>query len=159
MKKEKIGKTLRTLFLVFGLMIILIVMIGVVRGEDESEKYNRLTGETLPPGTNDPNAVDLPEGFKGKTESGMTYESSTYSVCDEPSCKRRAKEDLNAGSYRKGGLFAGGIGNKGGSAEEEGGAVLGKADAALAASIFHYKKYTVKQVKDYLKKKGVCVRE
>ena len=34
----------------------------------------------------------------------------------------------------------------------------GKADAALCASIFHYKKYTVKQVKKYLKEKGVVVR-
>ena len=34
----------------------------------------------------------------------------------------------------------------------------GKADAALAASIFHYKKYSVKQVKKYLKNNGVEVR-
>jgi len=35
----------------------------------------------------------------------------------------------------------------------------GKADAALAASIFHYGKYTVKDIKDYLKNRGVIVRE
>ena len=34
----------------------------------------------------------------------------------------------------------------------------GKADAALAASIFHYKEYSVKQVKEYLKKRKVRVR-
>ncbi len=34
----------------------------------------------------------------------------------------------------------------------------GKADAALAASIFHYKKYSINQVKKYLKKNGVEVR-
>ncbi|MGG4491547.1 imidazole glycerol phosphate synthase subunit HisF [Metabacillus idriensis] len=34
----------------------------------------------------------------------------------------------------------------------------GKADAALAASIFHYKETSVKEVKDYLKKQGVNVR-
>lgn len=34
----------------------------------------------------------------------------------------------------------------------------GKADAALAASIFHYGQYTVKQVKEYLKAHGVPVR-
>ena len=34
----------------------------------------------------------------------------------------------------------------------------GKADAALCASIFHYKKYTVEQVKKHLKEKGVVVR-
>ena len=34
----------------------------------------------------------------------------------------------------------------------------GKADAALAASIFHYNKYTIKKVKEYLLKKGVEVR-
>ncbi|MBN2422178.1 imidazole glycerol phosphate synthase subunit HisF [Candidatus Woesearchaeota archaeon] len=36
---------------------------------------------------------------------------------------------------------------------------LGKADAALAASIFHYKKYTIKEVKSYLRERGVVVRE
>lgn len=34
----------------------------------------------------------------------------------------------------------------------------GKADAALAASLFHYQELTVKEVKDYLKQKGVSVR-
>ena len=31
-------------------------------------------------------------------------------------------------------------------------------DAALAASIFHYKEYSIKEVKEYLKKRGVKVR-
>lgn len=34
----------------------------------------------------------------------------------------------------------------------------GKADAVLAASIFHYGEYTVNQVKEYLQEKGVVVR-
>lgn len=34
----------------------------------------------------------------------------------------------------------------------------GKADAALAASIFHYKEYSIKEVKEYLKKRKVSVR-
>ena len=34
-----------------------------------------------------------------------------------------------------------------------------KADAALAASVFHFKEFTVKEVKDYLKDKGVTVRD
>ena len=34
----------------------------------------------------------------------------------------------------------------------------GKADAALAASIFHFREYSVKQAKEYLKEKGVNVR-
>lgn len=34
----------------------------------------------------------------------------------------------------------------------------GKADAALAASIFHYETYTVKEVKEYLQERGVDVR-
>ncbi|MCK4518988.1 MAG: imidazole glycerol phosphate synthase subunit HisF, partial [Candidatus Omnitrophica bacterium] len=33
-----------------------------------------------------------------------------------------------------------------------------KADAALCASIFHYNKYSINDVKTYLKKKGVTVR-
>ncbi len=39
------------------------------------------------------------------------------------------------------------------------GFTLGKADAALAASIFHYKEFAIPQVKEYLKKSGICVRE
>ncbi|MCW3982701.1 MAG: imidazole glycerol phosphate synthase subunit HisF [Candidatus Bathyarchaeota archaeon] len=35
----------------------------------------------------------------------------------------------------------------------------GKADAALAASIFHYNKYPVPVVKDYLRKMGVTIRQ
>ncbi len=34
----------------------------------------------------------------------------------------------------------------------------GKADAALAASLFHYKELTIGEVKEYLKEKGVAVR-
>lgn len=34
----------------------------------------------------------------------------------------------------------------------------GNADAALAASIFHYEKYTVSQVKEYLRENSVRVR-
>ena len=34
----------------------------------------------------------------------------------------------------------------------------GKADAALAASIFHFGEYSIGEAKDYLKKKGVAVR-
>ncbi|MHC1605701.1 MAG: HisA/HisF-related TIM barrel protein, partial [Candidatus Methanofastidiosia archaeon] len=35
---------------------------------------------------------------------------------------------------------------------------IGKADAALAASIFHYGKYTVVDVKSYLIERGIEVR-
>lgn len=35
----------------------------------------------------------------------------------------------------------------------------GKADAALAASIFHYKEYTVKDIKSFLKDKEIVIRE
>ena len=36
--------------------------------------------------------------------------------------------------------------------------VNAEADAGLAASIFHYQEFTVKQVKEYLKERGVLVR-
>jgi len=36
--------------------------------------------------------------------------------------------------------------------------VKADADAALAASLFHYQEFSVKQVKDYLKERGVAVR-
>lgn len=35
----------------------------------------------------------------------------------------------------------------------------GKADAALAASVFHYKEFRIQEVKDYLKGKGIIVRD
>ena len=38
------------------------------------------------------------------------------------------------------------------------GLIHGKADAVLAASIFHYREFTIGQVKSYLKEKGVTVR-
>jgi len=38
------------------------------------------------------------------------------------------------------------------------GLALGRASAVLAASIFHYREYSVAQVKSYLKEKGVTVR-
>ena len=34
----------------------------------------------------------------------------------------------------------------------------GKADAALAASLFHYKELEIREVKEYLREKGVSVR-
>ncbi len=36
--------------------------------------------------------------------------------------------------------------------------VQANADAALAASLFHYQEYSVRQVKDYLRERGVAVR-
>jgi cyclase len=38
------------------------------------------------------------------------------------------------------------------------GLILGKASAVLAASIFHYREYTIAQVKSFLREKGVVVR-
>ena len=38
------------------------------------------------------------------------------------------------------------------------GIIKGKADAVLAASIFHYREYSMKQAKEYLKGKGIPVR-
>lgn len=35
---------------------------------------------------------------------------------------------------------------------------VGKADAALAASVFHFKEFSIKEVKEYLRSKGVTVR-
>jgi cyclase len=37
--------------------------------------------------------------------------------------------------------------------------VIGKADAVLAASILHYNDYTIKDIKEYLFKKGIPVRK
>ena len=34
----------------------------------------------------------------------------------------------------------------------------GKADAVLAASVFHFGVYTVRDVKEFLQEKGICVR-
>jgi len=52
-------------------------------------------------------------------------------------------------------IASGGVGNLEHMHE---GLVEGKADAVLAASIFHYREYTVQDAKDYLAQKGVPVR-
>ena len=36
--------------------------------------------------------------------------------------------------------------------------VLGKADAVLAASIFHYGIHTIRETKEYLAKRGIPIR-
>lgn len=38
------------------------------------------------------------------------------------------------------------------------GIVLGEAQAVLAASIFHFRTYSIREVKDYLREKGIAVR-
>lgn len=52
-------------------------------------------------------------------------------------------------------IASGGAGNAG---HFEDAFIEGKADAALAASIFHYRETSVKEVKSYLHEKGVTVR-
>jgi imidazole glycerol-phosphate synthase subunit HisF len=52
-------------------------------------------------------------------------------------------------------IASGGVGTLGHLYE---GLAFGKASAVLAASIFHYREYSVSQVKSFLKEKGVTVR-
>ena len=52
-------------------------------------------------------------------------------------------------------IASGGVGNLNHLAE---GITQGKANAVLAASIFHYGKYSIKQAKEYLDSKGIPVR-
>jgi cyclase len=53
-------------------------------------------------------------------------------------------------------IASGGVGNLQHLAD---GVLQGHADAVLAASIFHYGEFTVRQVKDYLAKQGILVRQ
>ncbi len=53
-------------------------------------------------------------------------------------------------------IASGGVGNLEHIRE---GLVEGKADAALAASIFHFGEYSIRETKQYLKEKGVVVRQ
>lgn len=53
-------------------------------------------------------------------------------------------------------IASGGVGNLEHIRE---GLVEGKADAALAASIFHFGEYTIRETKQYLNEKGVVVRQ
>ena len=52
-------------------------------------------------------------------------------------------------------IASGGVGNLNHFVD---GIKLGKANAVLAASIFHYGKYSVKEAKQYLESKGIPVR-
>jgi len=53
-------------------------------------------------------------------------------------------------------IASGGVGNLQHLAD---GVLQGHADAVLAASIFHYGEYTVRQAKDYLAQQGILVRQ
>jgi cyclase len=52
-------------------------------------------------------------------------------------------------------IASGGVGNLGHLYE---GFTAGGASACLAASIFHYREYTIGEAKEYLREKGVAVR-
>jgi cyclase len=52
-------------------------------------------------------------------------------------------------------IASGGVGNLHHLAE---GVLEGRADAVLAASIFHYGEYTVRQAKEYMAQHGIEVR-
>ena len=52
-------------------------------------------------------------------------------------------------------IASGGVGNLQHLAD---GIIKGRADAVLAASIFHYGEYTVQEAKHYLAQQGVVVR-
>jgi cyclase len=52
-------------------------------------------------------------------------------------------------------IASGGVGNLEHLAD---GVLTGRADAVLAASIFHYGEYTVRQAKEYMAKRGIEVR-
>ena len=52
-------------------------------------------------------------------------------------------------------VASGGVGNLDHLAE---GIIQGKANAVLAASIFHYGKYSIEEAKQYLDSKGIPVR-
>jgi cyclase len=52
-------------------------------------------------------------------------------------------------------IASGGVGNLQHLAD---GVQQGKADAVLAASIFHYGEYTVRQAKEYMRDRGIEVR-
>ena len=53
-------------------------------------------------------------------------------------------------------IASGGVGNLQHMAD---GVLLGKADAVLAASIFHFGEYRISEVKDFMKQQGIEVRE
>ncbi|WP_031515516.1 imidazole glycerol phosphate synthase subunit HisF [Desulfofalx alkaliphila] len=52
-------------------------------------------------------------------------------------------------------IVSGGVGNLEHLAQ---GLTVGKADAALAASIFHFREYSIRQAKEYLQRRGIPVR-
>ncbi len=62
---------------------------------------------------------------------------------------------LVSGAVRIPVIASGGVGKLSHLAD---GLLRGKADAVLAASIFHFREFTIQQAKEYLKKKGIVVR-
>lgn len=77
---------------------------------------------------------------------------------DRDGTKDGYDNDLNrvvSGAVRIPVIASGGVGNLEHLAD---GINLGKVDAVLAASIFHYREYTIKQAKEYLITKGISIR-
>jgi cyclase len=132
----------------------------VFRGEDAHEKERlrqRLHWEVYIHGGRTPTGVDALEWAleaerKGAGEILLTSmdRDGTKSGYDIP-LTRVFSDSLNIPVIASGGA---------GLMEHLREALLyGKADAVLAASIFHYKEHTIQQVKAYLKKEGIRVRE
>lgn len=103
-----------------------------------------------------PTGIDALEWIKQGVEMGAGEILLTSMDCDgtkdgyDIDLTRAVAEAVNVPV-----IASGGVGNLEHIRE---GLVEGKADAALAASIFHFGEYSIKEAKDYLKEKGVVVR-
>ncbi|MBS3970798.1 MAG: imidazole glycerol phosphate synthase subunit HisF [Clostridia bacterium] len=132
----------------FGTQCIVVAVDARSAGEGEWEVY--INGGRTPTGINVLSWVkrveDLGAGEILLTSMDRDGTKDGYDV----ELTRRVSETVNIPVIASGGA---------GVLEHFGEALTrGKADAVLAASLFHYGTYTINQVKEYLKSQGVTVR-
>lgn len=132
----------------FGTQCIVVAVDARSTGEGEWEVY--INGGRTPTGINVLSWVkrveDLGAGEILLTSMDRDGTKDGYDV----ELTRRVSETVNIPVIASGGA---------GVLEHFGEALTrGKADAVLAASLFHYGTYTINQVKEYLKSQGVIVR-
>ncbi len=123
-----------------------------VSAQDESNRWEIFTH-----GGRNPTGIDAIEWAKKMTEYGAG--ELLLTSMDRDGTKQGFDLDLTrtiSESVSIPIIASGGVGTLQHLSD---GIILGQADAVLAASIFHFGEYTIKEAKDHMRKQGITVRE
>ena len=132
----------------FGSKCIVVAVDAVSTGENQWEVY--INGGRVPTGLDVISWVKRVEGLGAGEILLTSMDRDGTKDGYDIEITRRVSEAVNIPVIASGGA---------GTLEHFGEAVtIGKADAVLAASLFHYGTYSISQVKEYLKSQGVVVK-